>query len=393
MIKPRKLIRILSEFNKSHFCPGCMKFSIKVEDKPALDPPYVVSFQGQAPHNSSLEFQAYAPTDEKKRGRQRYVEAVTDHVKYKGHNSSESSVSRSQMTRYAIGVIDKEKNEIVVKSAPFIRITSHSLKLEKATAEDVQQLSVMDARNDLGETFGNKKRKKDIKTIQRSVIDTDALSSAKSYITSAIEESTLVLPETQELEEMMDEGRPIPPYHKDAENIEDVYLLDDVIVDVANMDISPLLNAQSTEEIDEVLSNDEFPEYVKERLRPALSLSIKDEETIRALVLLSYFIRLRKLNAASLKPHILQPIFKYSTYKMAEQMLELFTEATDIGKGKKKHKLSLSVERQAYLLAECFKTAGFYIERKRVDGKRETDRIAKFKVPLTFPKPRRGAAK
>ncbi|KAJ1944234.1 DNA-directed RNA polymerase I subunit rpa49, partial [Linderina macrospora] len=85
-----------------------------------------------------------------------------------------------------VGVYDKATNTVTFRRAPLVRINTvvKSLKDSRGVKEHDISNRIMEARNELGEKFGNKKRKAQIRAEERNKINMDQIQGSASIIST-----------------------------------------------------------------------------------------------------------------------------------------------------------------------------------------------------------------
>lgn len=86
----------------------------------------------------------------------------------------------------------------------------------------------MIARNQLGEAFGSKKRKIQIKQMEQNKVDVDSVERVADALNKTIQSSAAARITKEQIEEMVHKERPIPPFNLDATTPAQVYNLDDI---------------------------------------------------------------------------------------------------------------------------------------------------------------------
>ncbi|GJJ09367.1 hypothetical protein Clacol_003589 [Clathrus columnatus] len=144
------------------------------------------------------------------------------------------------------GIRDQKTNKITLRNAP-LHVLARDVKavksLDPLTTKNHEEWIA--AKNALGETFGSKKTKQAIKTMERNKIDVSAMENVVGHIQGSIESGTLMLPTKEEAKVITNENRPIPPCNTDASSPDEVYVLSDIIpgVEYDSIIISRLLTA------------------------------------------------------------------------------------------------------------------------------------------------------
>jgi DNA-directed RNA polymerase I subunit RPA49 len=86
----------------------------------------------------------------------------------------------------------------------------------------------MIARNQLGEAFGSKKRKIQIKQIEQNKVDVDSVEKVAGALSQSIQSSAASRITKEQVEDMVNKERPIPPFNINATIPAQVYNMDDI---------------------------------------------------------------------------------------------------------------------------------------------------------------------
>ncbi|RUS34480.1 LOW QUALITY PROTEIN: A49-like RNA polymerase I associated factor-domain-containing protein, partial [Jimgerdemannia flammicorona] len=330
--------------------------------------------------------------------------------------------------RYVLGVRSKSANTLTLKEAPVFALhrTVKALKsLSSAKSNPTEQFRV--AKAALGEAFGTKKVKQQIKALERNVIDTSAMQDVAGIIQEQIEEKTNTLPSKEEIKLGTDSERPIPPYNLSAESAEEIYKLEDIISDgeMLVIPIKPLLDATNKEERRLPLPF-RVSSFINDRLDLILTKpGKKSRKRIRMLMYLSYMMVFSTLNDKQLADReTVSKILLNAPSPIIDRFYDRFTEV--VGGPGGKHKwtpvnkdrllcyiflLSLMIDQYSTdpaVLAtdlslkmtrttELFKTLGCKVESLNPTQRAQLDlttseakkmKRATLLAPLTFPAPR-----
>ena len=97
------------------------------------------------------------------------------------------------MDSYLIGIRDKTTNRLVLRRAP-LYIMDQRVKALAGLGVASSTEQYLQARNNLGETFGTKKAKAAIRAHERNRVDVSAMEGVASHLQSTIQERTTTLP-------------------------------------------------------------------------------------------------------------------------------------------------------------------------------------------------------
>ncbi|KAI1310809.1 DNA-directed RNA polymerase I subunit rpa49 [Mortierella claussenii] len=307
----------------------------KADVEAGVEGPFLAVFPGIAPPKTT-PFNVYTPDNEeaKAKRKRRIIEADTGKVEFVGQNFGENS--RQGFCRYVIAIRNKETDKVIFKDAPVIAVnrTIKSLKNAKLHASGNEQF--LQAKNALGEAFGTKKIKQQIKSVERNAVNVSTLDSDAGILRDSISAKTSALPSKAEIKAKADEDRPIPPYDINATKVEDIYKLDNLInpseyqlipfkalLDKSNKPLELLPYQGST--------------FVNESLLAALSVSKKDRHKIRLLMYINFLMAFRTIPDRKLDDHeIVNKIMGDVPSVILENFYERFTEMPE-GGDKKRH--------------------------------------------------------
>ncbi|KAG0327816.1 DNA-directed RNA polymerase I subunit rpa49 [Podila humilis] len=258
-----------------------------------VEGPFLAVFPGITPPKDT-PFNVYKPDKEDPKGKKqrRIIEADTGKVEFVGMNYGENA--RSGYCRYVIAIRDKATDSVTFKDAPVIAVnrTIKSLKSAKLHATSSEQF--IQAKNALGEAFGTKKIKQQIKSVERNAVNVSTLDSVASILKDSISAKTSALPSKAEIKSSADEDRPIPPYDINATKVEDIYKMD-TLIPPAEYQLIPFksLLEKSAQPLASLPFQDSH--YVNDGLKSALSVSKKDRHRIRLLMYLSFLMAFRTI--------------------------------------------------------------------------------------------------
>ncbi|KIM90013.1 hypothetical protein PILCRDRAFT_812811 [Piloderma croceum F 1598] len=143
--------------------------------------------------------------------------------------SSDESQRASVGSRYLVGVHNKRTGTTTLRPAPLHLLTHRVKALKGIKSAPVSAQERTQARATLGETFGTKKAKANIRAQERNKVDVSAMEGVAEHLQDRIEQSTGALPTQEEAKETADNNRLIPTHNPDAEVPGDVYPLHNII--------------------------------------------------------------------------------------------------------------------------------------------------------------------
>ncbi|KAF8939235.1 RNA polymerase I associated factor, A49-like protein [Dissophora ornata] len=307
----------------------------KADVEAGVEGPFLAVFPGIAPPKTT-PFNIYKPENEetKSKKKRRIIEADTGKVEFVGQNFGENA--RQGFCRYVIAIRDKETDKITFKDAPVIAVnrTIKSLKNAKLHASAKEQF--IQAKNSLGEAFGTKKIKQQIKSVERNAVNVSTLDSVAGILHDSISAKTSALPSKASIKAAADEDRPIPPYDLEATKVEDIYKLENLITP-AEYQLIPFKSL--LDKANQPLSALPFQgsKYVNDALVAALSVSKKDRHRIRLLMYINFLMAFRTVPDRRLDDtETLNKIMGETPSVILENFYERFTETPE-GGDKKRH--------------------------------------------------------
>ncbi|KAF9209457.1 DNA-directed RNA polymerase I subunit rpa49 [Haplosporangium sp. Z 27] len=398
----------------------------KADVEAGVEGPYLAVFPGISP-DKSIPFNVYKPDNEdaKTKKKRRILEADTGKVEFVGQNFGEGS--RQGFCRYVIAIRDKETDKVTFKDAPVIAVNRTIKSLKNAKLHVSAREQFLQAKNTLGEAFGTKKIKQQIKSVERNAVNVNTLESVASILHDSIAAKTSALPSKVEIKTQADEDRPIPPYDINATKVEDIYKIDSLITP-AEYQLIPFktLLDKTTQPLSVLPFQDST--YVNNGLKAALSTSKKDRHRIRLLMYINFLMAFRTIPEKKLgDTETVNRIMGDIPSLILENFYERFTE-TPQGSEKKRYNftpkcrdkilcwifaIALTLENfnidasvmttdlslRQTKVNELFKSLGCKISEATATQKAQASanedepkamKRAILTVPLTFPLPKRG---
>lgn len=270
----------------------------------------------------------------------------------------------------------------------------------------------------MGETFGTRKALTAIRSYERGQIDMSTLAAVQDQIQSTIDDKAQHLETPEQIEEMLDASRPIPPFDANTEVVEQVYKLEDLITP-EEMDVIPLddLMSLKRQDVAELKTTKRYPEFVMDRLQTAIVQ--KDVARVKKLVYLSFLIKFKlmrdaTLNCAETRAKRMGYVPKIVENRLMDLFTELYTDPKD-GTQQRKSTSFLKDKLASYICALClhidnfacnptalsrdlkitptktmdlFKQLGCQVETSKIEGM--SAKRARLYAPVKFPKPPRG---
>ncbi|KAJ3201382.1 DNA-directed RNA polymerase I subunit rpa49, partial [Clydaea vesicula] len=128
---------------------------------------------------------------------------------------------------YLVGIFDKEKNTVTLREAKVVPLAT-VVKKNKNTTNKILGEKNFDSRNELGEAFGSKKSKQQIKSRVQNKINQDSVDKVSNAIFDAVDTISATMPSREKILENTLSDRPIPPCNLAAETVKDVYNLENI---------------------------------------------------------------------------------------------------------------------------------------------------------------------
>ncbi|KAG0089423.1 DNA-directed RNA polymerase I subunit rpa49 [Podila epicladia] len=300
-----------------------------------VEGPFLAVFPGITPPKDTA-FNVYKPNTEDNKGKnkRRIIEADTGKVEFVGQNFGETA--RPSYCRYVIAIRNKETDTLTFKDAPVIAVNRTIKSLKNAKLHVSSHDQFLQAKNALGEAFGTKKIKQQIKSVERNAVNVSTLDSVANILHDSISAKTSALPSKAEIKSKADEDRPIPPYDINATKVEDIYKMDSLIPP-AEYQLIPFksLLEKSTQPLAALPYQDS--QYVNDALKAALSISKKDRHRIRVLMYISFLMAFRTVPDKRLDDsETIGRIMGDCPSLILEGFYERFTEMPE-GSDKKRH--------------------------------------------------------
>ncbi|KAJ2713493.1 DNA-directed RNA polymerase I subunit rpa49 [Coemansia spiralis] len=274
--------------------------AITIDGSKAKVQPVLATFAAGIPPPAAA-FATYRGTD-KSKGDRCIVVSETDKIEYVGQ-SFEGERPLVNGCKYLLGVYDKATDSVTFRAAPVVRVSSviKSLKGVRGVADRNIAEQVIAARNELGEAFGNKKRKAQIRAEERNRIDMGGVQGDKSVIQASIELRTSSMPSVQDLRAAENTDRPVPKYDEQATAACDVYDMEDVLPKAvaAHIDVAPFVKAADAEAYKKQIPVRSA--FVAKKIEGILAQAKPDVGALRRVLYLAYLMKLAVLSRAALQ--------------------------------------------------------------------------------------------
>ncbi|CAB16261.1 DNA-directed RNA polymerase I complex subunit Rpa49 [Schizosaccharomyces pombe] len=390
-------------------------------------PPLVTTISGFYPPENT-RFQLLKKSNQSNRDAS--LIGRTERVQFEAKNQSTATVEAN----YCLAVADKTGRVKKIVPAKYLNTFERNilalqekdkfLKKKHGTVSG----TVMEQRANLGLAFGTRKSQKAIMEESANRVKAETLGDVKDQLVSNVQKATEALPTQEDIAAAQAQDRPIPPVNVGAESIEDAYKLEDIIPkeEFSAIYIKPLLENPDERNWAKLLPY-RHSLFINERFQRLLSIEEVDQKRARILYYISLlqaflFSRRSVGNRETLRKKLADP-----PEILIDGLIKRFTQTTGIGSVQVSSRevdkiicyilvLCLIVDNYStdvLTLAndlnvktmkanELFRTVGCrimaYTETQRMAlGLNKTDaknhKRAVLKIPLEFPKPRRGRAR
>ncbi|KAI9202085.1 RNA polymerase I associated factor, A49-like protein [Polychytrium aggregatum] len=287
--------------------------------------PFLVSFSSKPKDASTLSFTEYHTAEKVASKRKRILAAENDKITYVGNNTDARGHAR-----YVVGVYNKRDGTVKLREAPTFRIATLVKSQTMGRSELIGDKN-MAARNVLGESFGTKKKQKEIRAYERNQVDINTLKDIAGIISDQLHDKASAIPTQEQIQLSALQDRPIPKYNPEAKTPEDVYHVDDIVspLELRQMNYKSLLSVQLKSELEKALSGLRTTQWVVEHLQQALQ-SKADNDQLRKILYVSHMMRFYGLKENVLNnPNQLYKILGNPSEVVVEGLLNRFTELQD----------------------------------------------------------------
>ncbi|PJF17330.1 RNA polymerase I associated factor, A49-like domain-containing protein [Paramicrosporidium saccamoebae] len=294
----------------------------------------------------------------------------TDRIKYRAVNFGEHSAVTLPY-RYAVALVDTAKQSAQLYDADLL-VTSRIIKSLEAsdnvTRDEPKVLTGKEATSEyykakalLGESFGTKKTRQMLSSLDRNKIDMEQLATQSTFISRNLDSSISRISEKKDGDaesavETTSEGGTLvsndgilPPHSTSTRKVDEIYRMQDLIPQEIyySLDVSPIvdaLNKKDANALTEITTPYNFHEMVGHRLRSLAALTSMPSDadlthTVRCLVYLNYLMSFRTLNEAKINGNV-GHFLSMATFDVTTGLLRQFTEVVTVGNGKQRYKLS-----------------------------------------------------
>lgn len=129
---------------------------------------------------------------------------------------------------YVVGVVDNDSGTVEIQEAHPISMV-HAVKAQKQLDSSLIKEKTTLARNELGQSFGTRKRRKTIKNLEMNQIRVENMQDVTGIIKQSIQETAPSILLKHDLDLLAMADRLIPPCNLEAVDPKDIYNLDDIV--------------------------------------------------------------------------------------------------------------------------------------------------------------------
>ncbi|MBW0525548.1 hypothetical protein O181_065263 [Austropuccinia psidii MF-1] len=264
---------------------------------------------------------------------------------------SESSASQTGCN-YMLGLQSHNSGKLTLFPTRLYHMRPIVKRMRRADQSKTFQAAVdyYTARTNLGTTFGTKKTKRAIQAAARNKVDPKTMLKLESQLTSTITQNSTGLTHAQTQTNQVNPYQSIPAFNQDAQNLKDVYPLNNIIspIELNSISISQIVASANFQEAVRALPFSKST-FVNNRLKKFWidkshrHPTEKESKRLRILVYINYLIcarHVRKFSRDSLSrrlsPDPLSPVSEV----IVESILSKFTETTQGIDGVPQYKLT-----------------------------------------------------
>ncbi|KAJ1793984.1 DNA-directed RNA polymerase I subunit rpa49 [Coemansia sp. RSA 2399] len=299
--------------------------SVSIDNSKASVQPVIASFAAAVPPMAS-SFATYKCID-KSKPNDCIVVSETEKIEYVGQ-SFEDNKPLFTGCKYLVGVYDKNTDTVTFRKAPYVRVNSaiKSLKDSAGVVEQNHANRIIEARNELGEAFGNKKRKAQIRAEERNKINMDSVKGDMAIIETSIGLRTSSMPTAEDLKSVEDANRPVPKYDPNAAAPEDIYDMEDLLpkITASHINVTPFTKASDIEEYKQNVPVRSL--FVLKKIERILDHQKPDITMLRRVLYLSYLLRFFTFGPSALKNRDNCAAQLMCAAEVSDQIFEKFTE-------------------------------------------------------------------
>ena len=344
-------VTIITDESKPH--GGAIKRPLLVDD---------VSFE-----QCEREFRLDRCTQTRKSTQLR-IQTENDRIRYEGVNFGRHS-AKNLPYKYAVAILDGDGAQIfepelfvcsrVIKKQESISPLS-SVNTEESTASEYVRSRML-----LGESFGTKRTKQLLSSMDRHKINIEQLVSQSNFISKNIDTSARERPKVEDAEDVeagiVEAAGLLPPHNKKTTIITDVYRIQDLMShevyhSLQVRDLVEALDKKDLALLKTAMEPYRVEETVESRFTALASLAKLPDTSalthlVRCLIYLNHLLHFRALNETKLNGDLFAQL-PMATEDLISHLLSQFAECIFTTNGKKRFKLS-NISRDRLIVHAC----------------------------------------
>jgi DNA-directed RNA polymerase I subunit RPA49 len=300
--------------------------------------------------------------------------AQTDRIKYRSLNHGENS-GGTRPYKYAVAIMDTASQTAQIYDAELLvcsRIVKNLEQIDTQSNEDTKVHTSKDSTSEfyrsrmlLGESFGTKKTKSILSSLDRNKIDMNQLASQSGFISKNLDDSLNRITVDKDEQSGNTKGAGssknqvvnvtqgndsiLPVHNSTTKKVEEIYPLGELIPSVAyhSLEVSSIVAAirrKSSIELQEAIAPFDLGKTTKDRIEGLLALvSIPSEQqlthTVRCCIYLNFLMAFRMLNEPKINDDLTNVLYNVNS-DMIAVLLGQFTDPIGSANGKQRYKLS-----------------------------------------------------
>ncbi|KAL7749314.1 DNA-directed RNA polymerase I subunit rpa49 [Sorochytrium milnesiophthora] len=295
---------------------------------------------------AEASFHAYEPADKtsgsnKAMRQARVLVAETPSIVYAADTLAQQQQQQGNPLhcQYVVGLLDSESGELRLKEVPIMSVTRHIKGAQDRTAVVVDKSKYLQSKNALGETFGTKKIKTQIRAIEKNRINSGALGDASSTIQESVDSVAANMPTAEQMAHDVLADQPLPPYNTETKVVADIYPINKLILHSELSALEPVVTAIAALTNPNLLTDmlgQNIEPYVFRHLSTVLTSEKRSQKTphIQKLVYIHFLLALYNMTQSrKLKPETLSTTIPGMPAALALDLLRKFCGRIDTGAG------------------------------------------------------------
>ncbi|KAF5314385.1 hypothetical protein D9619_011794 [Psilocybe cf. subviscida] len=246
-------------------------------------------------------------------------------------NQDETRKVAESGCRYLVAIRNTRTGVISVLPTPKTpHILSRTVKALKSIPPSAAPTKAvyLEAKTTLGETFGTKKQKANIRAVERNRIDVSAMEGVMGYVMDGIEKGAVNLMTAEEAKATTDKNRLIPPFDATTTDPSEIYPLHDIIPEAEwkALPVSPFDAAETNGEKIALLPYRKS-NWVNHHLKSIAESTSKSKKKIKILLYISAMLAFRQATfAKSLEKEKLYERLSAVPSTVVDSLLQRFAE-------------------------------------------------------------------